>query len=200
VNPYGESKLFIEKALHWYGAAYGLRWIALRYFNAAGADVEGEIGEAHDPEPHLIPLVMQAARGDLPKVNILGTDYGTPDGTAVRDYIHVEDLAQAHVLAIQHLANGGESAAFNLGTGRGYSVRDIIGAVERHSGCKVPVVERSRRPGDPERLVASAELALNVLGWKPIHDLDSIIATAWAWEVSKSRIQPSTFSASGRSI
>jgi UDP-glucose-4-epimerase GalE len=191
VNPYGESKLFIEKALHWYGAAYGLRWIALRYFNAAGADVEGEIGEAHDPEPHLIPLVMQAARGDLPKVNILGTDYGTPDGTAVRDYIHVEDLAQAHVLAIQHLANGGESAAFNLGTGRGYSVRDIIGAVERHSGCKVPVVERSRRPGDPERLVASAERALKVLGWKPLHDLDSIVATAWEWETRKLEVNRS---------
>ena len=117
VNPYGESKLFIEKVLRWYGEAYGLRWAALRYFNAAGADVEGEIGEAHDPEPHLIPLVIQAARGERPEVCIFGTDYATPDGTAVRDYIHVEDLAQAHILAIEHLPRGNESNAFNLGTG-----------------------------------------------------------------------------------
>ena len=145
VNPYGESKLFIEKVLRWYGEAYGLRWAALRYFNAAGADVEGEIGEAHDPEPHLIPLVIQAARGERPEVCIFGTDYATPDGTAIRDYIHVEDLAQAHILAIQHLSNGGESGAFNLATGRGYSVRDIIAAVEKYSGRKVPARERPAR-------------------------------------------------------
>jgi UDP-glucose-4-epimerase GalE len=191
VNPYGDSKLFVEKMLRWYGQAYGLRWAALRYFNAAGADVEGEIGEAHDPEPHLIPLVIQAARGDRPEVCIFGTDYATPDGTAIRDYIHVEDLAQAHILALQHLANGGESGAFNLGTGRGYSVRDVITAVERHSGYKVPTREEGRRAGDPERLVASAERASRTLGWRPVHDLDSIVATAWAWEIRKSKVPPS---------
>lgn len=191
VNPYGDSKLFIEKALRWYGEAYGLRWASLRYFNAAGADVDAEIGEAHDPEPHLIPLVMQAASGERQEAGIFGTDYATPDGTAIRDYIHVEDLAQAHVLAIEHLANGGESGAFNLGTGRGYSVREIIAAVEKHIGRKVPVREIGRRAGDPERLVAGAERARVVLGWRPVHDLDSIIATAWAWEIRKLENPPS---------
>lgn len=192
VNPYGDSKLFVEKALRWYGEAYGLRWAALRYFNAAGADVDAEIGEAHNPEPHLIPLVMQAARGERPEVAIFGTDYATPDGTPIRDYIHVDDLAQAHIQAIEYLARGGESSAFNLGTGRGYSVRDIIAAVEKHSGKRVPAVEKGRRAGDPERLVAGAERARNVLGWRPVHGLDSIVATAWAWEIRKSQIQPPT--------
>jgi UDP-glucose 4-epimerase len=168
-----------------------LRWASLRYFNAAGADVDAEIGEAHDPEPHLIPLVMQAASGERQEAGIFGTDYATPDGTAIRDYIHVEDLAQAHVLAIEHLANGGESGAFNLGTGRGYSVREIIAAVEKHIGRKVPVREIGRRAGDPERLVAGAERARVVLGWRPVHDLDSIIATAWAWEIRKLENPPS---------
>jgi UDP-arabinose 4-epimerase len=193
VNPYGESKLFIEKVLRWYGEAYGMRWIALRYFNAAGADTEGEIGEAHDPEPHLIPLVIQAARGDRSEVGISGTDYGTPDGTAIRDYIHVEDLAQAHILAIHHLKKGGKSGAFNLGTGLGYSVREIIAAVEKHSGRIVPANEMSRRAGDPERLVAGAERARQVLGWNPVHDLDSIVATAWKWEARKSEVQGASF-------
>jgi UDP-glucose 4-epimerase len=191
VNPYGDSKLFVEKMLRWYGQAFGLRWVALRYFNAAGADMESEIGEAHDPEPHLIPLVIQAARGDRPEICIFGADYATPDGTAVRDYIHVEDLAQAHILAVQHLANGGESGAFNLGSGRGYSVRDIITAVERHCGHKVPTREGERRAGDPERLVASAERASRILNWRPVHDLDSIVATAWAWEIRKLKVPPS---------
>jgi UDP-glucose-4-epimerase GalE len=190
VNPYGESKLFIEKVLRWYGGAYGQRWVALRYFNAGGADVECEIGEVHDPEPHLIPLVIQAARGERPEVGIFGTDYSTPDGSAVRDYIHVEDLAQAHILAVEHLAAGGESGAFNLGTGHGYSVREVIGSVEKHSGLKVPAVDKARRPGDPDTLVASAERARKVLGWKPVHDLDSIVATAWAWDVRKSENPP----------
>ena len=181
-NPYGESKLFIEKAMRWYGEAYDLRWVALRYFNAAGADTETEIGELHDPEPHIIPLVMQAAMGERPEVHIFGTDYATPDGTAIRDYIHVEDLAQAHILAIQHLANGGQSGPFNLGTGHGYSVREIIAAVEKHSGKKVPSREMGRRPGDPHLLVAGAQRAHQILGWRPVHNLDSIIATAWAWE------------------
>ncbi len=187
VNPYGESKLFIERAMRWYGEAYGLRWTTLRYFNAAGADLDAEIGEAHDPEPHLIPLVIQAAMGERPEVCIFGTDYETPDGTAVRDYIHVEDLAQAHILAIEHLARGNESNAFNLGTGCGYSVRDIVAAVEKHSGQKVPCREGGRRLGDPERLVAGAERAHQILGWRLVHDLDSIIATAWAWEIRKLR-------------
>jgi UDP-glucose-4-epimerase GalE len=188
VNPYGESKLFIEKVLRWYGEAYGLRWVALRYFNAAGADSEGEIGEAHDPEPHLIPLIIQAATGERPEVCIFGTDYATPDGTAIRDYIHVEDLAQAHILAMQHLANGRKSGAFNLGTGRGYSVREIVAVVEKHSGQKVPVREKGRRAGDPERLVAGAERALQVLGWRPVHGLDAIVATARAWEIRKKEV------------
>lgn len=185
VNPYGESKLFIEKVLRWYGEAYGMRWAALRYFNAAGADADAEIGEAHDPEPHLIPLVIQAARGIRPEVCIFGTDYATPDGTAIRDYIHVEDLAQAHILAIQYLARGGESGAFNLGTGQGYSVRDIIAAVEKLSDKKVPTQEKGRRAGDPERLVAGAERANRILGWQPAYGLDAIVATAWAWETRR---------------
>jgi UDP-arabinose 4-epimerase len=191
VNPYGDSKLFIEKVLRWYGEAYGLRWVALRYFNAAGADVEGEIGEAHDPETHLIPQVIQAAKGDRPEMSIFGTDYDTPDGTAIRDYIHVDDLAKAHILAIEHLGKGRESGAFNLGTGQGYSVRDIINAVERHGGRKVPAREKGRRAGDPERLTACAERARQILGWRPDHDLDTIVATAWTWEMRKVEVQAS---------
>jgi UDP-glucose-4-epimerase GalE len=198
VNPYGDSKLFIEKALRWYGEAYGLRWVVLRYFNAAGADVEGEIGETHDPETHLIPLVIQAANGTRTGFSIFGTDYETPDGTAIRDFIHVDDLARAHVLAIEHLVNGGEGGAFNLGTGNGHSVREIIAAVERHSGLEVPVHEKPRRMGDPGRLIAAAERARQILGWKPAHGLDSIIATAWAWEARESNAQPQVLSREGR--
>jgi UDP-glucose 4-epimerase len=150
--------------------------------------VEGEIGETHDPETHLIPLVIQAARGDHPEFSIFGTDYDTPDGTAIRDFVHVDDLAQAHVLAIRHLIDGGEGGAFNLGTGLGHSVREVIAAVERHSGLGVPVHERSRRSGDPGRLVAGAERAHKILDWKPVHDLDSIIATALAWDARKSSV------------
>jgi UDP-glucose 4-epimerase len=185
VNPYGDTKLFVEKMLRWYGEAYGMRWAALCYFSAAGADVDAEIGESHDPEPHLIPLVIQAAMGYRPEVGILGTNYATPDGTAIRDYIHVKDLAQEHILAMQHLANGNQSGAFNLGTGRGYSVREIIAAVERHSGQNVPTREMGRRAGDPDCLVAGAERACQILGWRHAHGLDSIIKTAWAWELRK---------------
>ncbi len=185
VNPYGESKLFVERVLRWYGHAYALQWVALRYFNAAGADSDAEIGELHEPEPHLIPLIMQAARGERPSISILGTDYATPDGTALRDYIHVDDLAQAHILAMHHLAAGGASGAFNLGTGQGYSVRQVIAAVEKHSGRKVPVVEKPRRPGDPHSLVAGAARAAQILGWRPAHNLDSIVASAWTWESVK---------------
>src|SRR5205807_1213402 len=149
VNPYGESKLFVERMLNWYAQSYGLRWMALRYFNAVGADPAGEIGEEHDPEPHLIPLAIKAALGEIPFVEIYGSDYPTADGTAIRDYIHVTDLAEAHYLALANILDGGESAALNLGTGKGHSVREVIAAVERTSGCYVPVREAERRAGDP---------------------------------------------------
>jgi UDP-arabinose 4-epimerase len=190
VNPYGESKLFVERAMRWYGEAYGLRWCALRYFNAAGADPEGELGEVHDPETHLIPLVIQAARGDRAAIAIFGTDYPTPDGTAVRDYVHVNDLASAHVAALSYLDGGGPGVALNLGTGNGHSVREVVKQVERTSGKAVPVVESARRPGDPAILVADAAKAGAVLGWKPVHSsLDSIVETAWRWEEKRPRWQ-----------
>jgi UDP-arabinose 4-epimerase len=184
VNSYGETKLAIERALYWYGQAYGLRSVALRYFNAAGCDRGGEIGEEHDPETHLIPLVLRAALGTAPPVSIFGTDYATPDGTAVRDYIHVEDLASAHVRALDHLAKGGANAALNLATGRGHSVREIIAAVARAVGHDVPYREAPRRIGDPPSLIADPSLARSVLGWQAeCSDLDTIIGTALAWEM-----------------
>jgi UDP-arabinose 4-epimerase len=184
VNPYGETKLAIERVLHWYGPAYGLRSVALRYFNAAGCDRAGEIGEEHDPETHLIPLVLRAALGTAPPVQIFGTDYATPDGTAVRDYIHVDDLAAAHVRALQYLAAGGESTAVNLATGNGYSVREIIAAVTKAVGHEVPQREAPRRAGDPPALVADPSRAAQVLGWRAqCSDLDTIIRTALAWEM-----------------
>jgi UDP-arabinose 4-epimerase len=187
VNPYGETKLAIERALHWYGG-YGLRSVALRYFNAAGDDPDGEIGENHDPETHLIPLVVRAALGQAGPISIFGTDYPTPDGTAVRDYIHVADLADAHVRALGYLHNDGGSTALNLGTGRGHSVREVIAAVERIGGRKVPQREVARRPGDPPELVADPSLALAQLGWQPRHsDLDTIIGTGLAWETRPGR-------------
>jgi UDP-arabinose 4-epimerase len=183
VNSYGETKLTIERALYWYSQAYGLRSVALRYFNAAGCDRAGEIGEEHDPETHLIPLVLRAALGSGPPVSILGTDYPTPDGTAVRDYIHVEDLASAHVLALEYLADGGASTALNLATGQGYSVREIIAAVARAVGHGVPQREAPRRAGDPPALVADPSLARATLGWRTqCSDLDTIIGSALAWE------------------
>ena len=151
VNPYGELKLVAEKALRWYGEAHRLSWVALRYFNAAGADPDGELGEDHEPETHLIPLVIRAALGQDPHVEIFGTDYDTPDGTAVRDYIHVADLAQAHTAALAYLVQGGPSAAFNLGTGRGYSVREVIRAAERVGGMQVPTREVPRAPATRPR-------------------------------------------------
>ena len=182
VNPYGESKLMIERALHWHGVAHGLAHVALRYFNAAGADPEGETGEHHDPETHLIPLVLDAALGRRAQIDIYGTDYATPDGTAIRDYIHVTDLAAAHVQALDYLERGGASIALNLATGRGHSVREVIAAAERIAGRRIPQREVARRPGDPPCLVADATLANRTLGWTPrVSDLDTIIATAWAW-------------------
>jgi UDP-arabinose 4-epimerase len=183
LNPYGETKLAIERALHWYAAGYGLRFAALRYFNAAGADIDGEIGEDHEPETHLIPRVLRAALGTGEPVEIYGTDYPTADGTAIRDYIHVADLADAHVRALGYLAAGGDSGALNLGTGQGCSVRQVIAAVERTAGRPVPFRETARRPGDPPELVADPALARARLGWQARHsDLDTIIRTALAWE------------------
>ncbi len=246
VNPYGDSKLICEKMIRWYGQAYGLRWVSLRYFNAAGADPDGEIGEVHDPETHLIPLVLQAAqtarsaserrnvtrqecrgigvsacrRGEEPMASpshapiprysptppprypdtpilpyshtppaptplrIFGTDYPTPDGTCIRDYIHVADLADAHVRALDYLATDGQSTALNLGTGNGHSVRDIIAMASQVAGTDIPCEEHPRRPGDPPTLVADAQLATRILAWQPRHsDLETIIRTAWQWHV-----------------
>jgi UDP-glucose 4-epimerase len=175
----------MERALQWYGHAYGLGWVALRYFNAAGADPEGQLGEDHDPETHLIPLTIQAALGWRPYVEIYGTDYPTPDGTAIRDYIHVTDLAEAHVQAMEYLADGGKSMALNLGNGKGYSVREVIDAVGRVSPHPVPVCEGPRRAGDPPALVADPTQAGKVLGWKPQHPgLEAIVQSAWNWHSS----------------
>jgi UDP-arabinose 4-epimerase len=184
VNPYGETKLAIERALGWYGQAYGLRSVALRYFNAAGADPDGEIGERHDPETHLIPLVIRAALGQAGPVSVFGTDYPTPDGTAIRDYIHVADLADAHVRALAYLDAGGSSAAFNLGTGTGHSVREVIAAVEHQGNHAVPRTDAPRRAGDPPALVADPTLADRILGWRASQsDLTTIIRTALAWHL-----------------
>src|SRR4029450_7333921 len=182
VNPYGESKLMVEKILRWYGDTYGLRWMALRYFNAAGAAPDGEIGEDHDPESHLIPLVIGAALGTRPPVRIFGTDYDTPDGTAVRDYVHVMDLDDAHLPALQRLDEATASQAVNLGTGQGHSVRDVLTSVARRSGRTVPAVESPRRAGDPATLVADPSRARSVLGWMCRYPaLDTIVEHAWNW-------------------
>lgn len=186
VNPYGESKLFVERVLRWYGEVYGLHWMALRYFNAAGADPDGEIGEIHDPETHLIPLVIQAALGQRSQLDVFGTDYPTADGTAVRDYIHVVDLARAHISALDHLSSGGDSMALNLGTGHGHSVKEVVQTVERVAQRPVPVREAPRRAGDPPALVADATRAAHVLGWTPgCSDLETVVTTAWRWHESR---------------
>jgi len=182
VNPYGESKLMVEKLLRWYGESYGLRWMALRYFNAAGADPGGEIGEDHDPETHLIPLVIGAVQGTRPPVHMFGTDYATPDGSAIRDYIHVTDLADAHLRALDRLGAGAPSQAINLGTGRGHSVMQVVEMVARVSGKAVPRVESPRRPGDPPELVAAPVRAREVLGWTCQYaELETIVRHAWVW-------------------
>lgn len=181
VNPYGESKLAVEKMLRWYAGAYGLRYAALRYFNAAGADPDGELGEDHAPETHLIPLAIEAALGG-PELSIFGTDYPTPDGSAIRDYIHVSDLADAHLLALRKLQAGAPQLQLNLGTGRGHSVREVVNAVERVSGRKVPARLVDRRAGDPPALVADARQAAELLGWKPQYpDLATIVEHAFRW-------------------
>ena len=182
INPYGETKLICEKMIRDYADAHDLRAVALRYFNAAGCDPEGETGERHDPEPHVIPLAIRGAMDGTFTFNIFGSDYDTPDGTCVRDYIHVTDLADAHKRALDYLAAGGASDVFNLGTGRGHSVLELADAVARVAGKDVPRIMAERRPGDPPRLVASADKAARILGWTPQRsDLDTILETAWAW-------------------
>ncbi len=182
INPYGFSKLVIERAFADYQRAYGLKWCALRYFNAAGADPDGEIGEAHDPETHVLPLAIRAALGHGGAFRLFGEDYPTPDGTCVRDYVHVADLADAHVAALDYLAGGGAPAAFNLGSGEGASVRQILAAIGRAVGRDVPLQTAPRRPGDPPALVADPARAMAALGWRPrLSGLDDIVRTAVAW-------------------
>jgi UDP-glucose 4-epimerase len=180
VNPYGETKLAVERMLGWYARAYGLRFAALRYFNAAGADADAGLGERHDPETHLVPIVLQAALGERDRVTVFGTDYDTPDGTCIRDYVHVLDLCEAHLAALEHLAHGGDGGVFNLGTGRGHSVREVIDVAERVSGRAIPVGYGERRAGDPPRLVAAVDRAARVLGWSARRpSLEQIVGDAW---------------------
>ncbi len=182
VNPYGYTKMVFEQMALDFAKSDGLRPVFLRYFNAAGADPDGKLGEDHDPETHLIPLIIEAALGQRDNITIFGTDYPTEDGSCIRDYIHIFDLADAHIKALDYLKQGGEPAAFNLGNGSGYSVRQVIDIVEKVSGRRVKVVEGDRREGDPPKLVGSAEKAKSVLGWAPQYpDLESIIQTAWRW-------------------
>ncbi|NJL48614.1 MAG: UDP-glucose 4-epimerase GalE [Leptolyngbyaceae cyanobacterium SM2_5_2] len=182
INPYGMTKLMVEHILTDYDKAYDLRSVRFRYFNAAGAHPDGLLGEDHNPESHLIPLVLQTALGLRESISIFGTDYPTPDGTCVRDYIHVCDLADAHILGLEYLLNGGESTVFNLGNGNGFSVREVIDAAVRVTGRTIPVVETGRRPGDSSELVGSSQRAREVLGWNPKYsDIDTILAHAWQW-------------------
>ena len=182
INPYGHTKLMIEQALRDYGAAYGMTSVCLRYFNACGAHPTAPIGEMHEPETHLIPRALMAVKGQIPAFDLMGSDYATPDGTAVRDYIHVCDLADAHVGALRYLERGGATAAFNLGTGRGYSVQEVLDAVGRVTGQPVPLRRAPRRAGDPPELVADPSLAMRELSFAPQWtDIDAVIATAWRW-------------------
>jgi len=181
-NTYGETKLSMEKIFKWTAKAHNLRYVSLRYFNACGAHVSGSIGEAHAPETHLIPLILQVPNNQRGAINIFGEDYDTKDGTCIRDYIHVTDLAQAHILAVEYLAKGNDSNIFNLGNGIGFTVREVIEAARKVTGHPIPAVVSERRAGDPARLIASSEKAKSVLGWKPEYaDLEVIIKTAWQW-------------------
>ncbi len=181
-NPYGATKLTVERLLSECECAWGLRYVSLRYFNAAGADASGELGERHDPESHLIPLVLQVATGERKQIGIFGTDYPTPDGTCVRDYIHVSDLAAAHLLALKRLTDGGASAIYNLGNSRGHSVREVIETARRVTGHPIPETVAARRPGDPAVLVADSSRIRRELGWQPRYeDLSAIVETAWKW-------------------
>jgi UDP-glucose 4-epimerase len=189
-NVYGRTKLMIEDMLHDYSSIYGSTYVALRYFNAAGADESGEIGEDHSPETHLIPLVLETALGKRPHITVFGTDYDTIDGTCIRDYIHVTDLASAHVLAMNYLVGGGESRVFNLGSGNGFSVKDIIDTAKNVTGINIPVEYGERRKGDPSTLIASSDCIKDILGWNPKHsELSQIISDAWRWH----RLHPSGY-------
>ncbi|MFW6332217.1 MAG: UDP-glucose 4-epimerase GalE [Thermodesulfobacteriota bacterium] len=182
INPYGRTKLMVEQVLDDFEQAYGLRSVCLRYFNAAGADPDGRLGEDHTPETHLIPLVLQTALGQREKIHIFGDDYDTPDGTCIRDYIHVEDLAQAHLAALERLLDGTPGDKFNLGNGEGYSVKAVIDTARRITGKPIPARIDPRRPGDPPSLIGSSQKAMRDLKWKPAYpDLDTIIETAWRW-------------------
>jgi UDP-glucose 4-epimerase len=183
INPYGRTKLMVEQALADYDRAYGMRSVCLRYFNAAGADPGGELGERHEPETHLIPLVLQAASGRRSHIAVYGQDYDTPDGTCIRDYVHINDLCEAHWLALQSLMGGGASQAYNLGNGNGFSVQEVIDTAKRVTGREIAVQYAARRAGDPARLVADASLAQSALGWRPQHAaLETLIEHAWRWE------------------
>jgi UDP-glucose 4-epimerase len=182
INPYGRTKRMIEEILGDYQAAYGLKYISLRYFNAAGADPDAEVGEDHDPETHLIPLVLDVAAGKSQAIKVFGTDYQTPDGTCIRDYIHVTDLARAHILALQHLMDGANSSVYNLGNGQGFSVLEVIERARKITGKNITLENSDRRPGDPPVLIASNEKAIKELSWKPQYaEIDDIIGTAWRW-------------------
>lgn len=181
-NPYGESKLSMEKIIKWASIAYGMKYTALRYFNVAGAKEDGSIGEDHNPETHLIPIILDVAQGKRDKLSIFGSDYPTKDGTNIRDYVHVTDLADAHILAIQRLINGGDSAAFNLGSSTGFSNKEILEAARKATGMEIPAEMAPRRAGDPSTLIADSTKARKVLGWRPKYDdIEKIIATAWTW-------------------
>lgn len=181
-NTYGETKLAMEKMMKWVSGAHGLKFVSLRYFNACGAHKSGEIGEDHNPETHLIPLILQVPNNKREKINIFGDDYNTPDGTCIRDYIHVTDLAEAHILAVEYLKKGSESNIFNLGNGIGFSVKEVVETARKVTGHPIPAEISPRRAGDPAQLVASSEKAVKILGWKPQHaDLEEIIASAWKW-------------------
>lgn len=184
-NCYGETKLAMERMMKWVSAAHGLRFVALRYFNACGAEPDASIGEAHNPETHLIPLILQVPQGKRSHISVFGNDYPTPDGTCIRDYIHVCDLAQAHILALEYLMNGGQNEVFNLGNGVGFSVLEVLEEARRVTGHPIPARMEARRAGDPAQLIASSDKAKAVLGWKPVYDsLHTIIETAWAWHQS----------------
>lgn len=183
INPYGRTKLMVEEALADYDRAYGLKSVCLRYFNAAGADPEGQLGERHDPETHLIPLVLQAASGRRPHISVFGRDYDTPDGSCIRDYIHIVDLCEAHWLGLQYLMAGGDSRAYNLGNGNGFSVQEVIDTAREVTGREIAVVDGPRREGDPARLVADSTKVRQELGWSPRYpDLAEIVRHAWQWE------------------
>lgn len=185
INPYGESKLMMETIMKWSDEAYGISFVALRYFNVAGAKPDGSIGEDHGPETHLLPIILQVAQGKRDKIMIFGDDYNTPDGTNVRDYVHPFDLADAHLLAVDYLRKGNPSSAFNLGSSTGFSNLEILEAARRVTGKEIPAELADRRPGDPDTLIASSAKAREVLGWKPqFDDIEKIIETAWAWHSS----------------